>query len=208
MQWYASAFRAAFNAETDLDDNMTATLHTSTYALNRFADDYVNDLTNELATAGGYTSGGMSVGAITRTTTIANSWAVQRAASTTYAVGDVVRPAAANGFLYRATSAGATGAGLPTYPTVLGQTVVDGAVTWELYGLAITVFQCTTAPTWTLAGTVTGIRYLVISDRTPGTAATQPLIAVADFVTDQAGGGGAFTLNPHASLGHFHVAHA
>jgi hypothetical protein len=207
VDWYAAAFRAAFNNEIDLDDNMTATLHTSSYAVSRFVDDYVNDLTNELPTAGGYTVGGVSVGAVTRTTTVANSWAVQRANSTAYALGDVVRPATGNTFLYRATTAGTTGASIPTYPTVLGQTVVDGGVTWECYGLAITVFQCTTAPTWTLAGSVTGIRYLVISDRTAGTAAAQALIAVANFVTDQAGGGGPFTLNPHASLGNFHIAH-
>lgn len=207
MDWYASAFKAAFNLETDLDDNMVCTLHTSSYAADRVVDDYVNDLTNELGTAGGYTAGGVTVGAITRVLTAANSWSVQRAASTAVALGDVVRPAAANGFVYRATTAGTTAAGLPTYPTVIGQTVVDGGVTWVCYGIAITVFQCTTAPTWTLTTGVTGIRRAVISDRTPGTAATQPLIAVKDFGTDQSGGGGAFTINPHAALGHFHIAH-
>lgn len=207
MDWYASAFKAMANLETDFDDGMFATLHTATYALNRFTDDYQNDLTNELPTAGGYTAGGVAVGAITRTLTVANSWAVQRAATTAYALGDVVRPAAANGFLYRATTAGTTGAGLPTYPTVLGQTVVDGGVTWTCYALAITVFQCTSAPSWTLTTGVTGIRYCVITDTTPATAATRPLIAVKDFGTDQAGGGGAFTINPHPSLGHFHIAH-
>lgn len=206
MDWYASAFKAAFNLETDLDDNMAVTLHTSSYALNRFVDDYVNDLTNELATALGYTAGGINPGAITRTLTVANSWALTRPASTAVVLGDVYRPAAANGFLYRVVVAGVTGAGLPTYPTVIGQTVTDGAATWVCYGRAVTVFQCTTAPTWA-AATFTGVRYAVLSDRTPGTTATQPLIAVTDFVTDQAGGGGAFTLNPHASLGNFHIAH-
>lgn len=207
MDWYAAAFKAMANLETDFDDGMVATLHTSSYALSRFVDDYQNDLTNELGTAGGYTAGGVSVGAVTRTLTVANSWAVQRANSTAYAAGDVVRPATGNGFLYMATTAGTTGASIPTYPTVIGQTVVDGGVTWTCYGRAITVFQCTTAPTWTLTVGVTGIRYCVLTDTTPATAATRPLIAVKDFGTDQAGGGGAFTINPHASLGHFHIAH-
>lgn len=207
MEWYAPAFGRAFNAEIDLDDNMTVTLHTSGYALDRFAHDYVNDLTNELATAAGYTVGGVSVGVVTRTLTVANSWALQRPASTAVALGDVYRPAAANGFLYRVVVAGTTGAGLPTYPTVIGQTVTDGTATWVCYGRAITVFQCTTAPSWGTA-TFTGVRYAVLSDRTSGGgASTQPLIAVTDFVTDQSGGGGTFQLNPHASLGNFHIAH-
>lgn len=207
MDWYSTIFKTAFNLETDLDDGCVATLHTSTYTPNRGVDDYVNDLAGELGTAGGYTAGGVSVGAITRTLTAANSWTTQRANATTYAVGDVVRPAAANGFLYRATTAGASGGSVPTYPTVIGQTVVDGAVTWTCYGIAITVFLCATPPSWTLTTGVTGIRYCVISDRTPGTAATQPLVAIKDFGTDQSGGGGAFTINPHATLGHFHIVH-
>lgn len=205
MQWYANAFVKAFNAEIDLDDNMTWTLHASGYAMNRLTDDYVNDLTNELATAGGYTSGGMSAGVVSRTLTVANSWAVQRAASTAYVIGDVVRPAAANTFLYRATSSGTTGAGLPTYPTIMGQTVVDGGVTWECYGIAIIVFLAAVNPSWTLTTGVTTIRYLVLSDRTTGVTSTEPLIAVTDFVTDQSGGGGVWTVTPHAALGHVHI---
>lgn len=204
MEWYSQAMLGAINAEIDFDDGMTWTLHGSGYALNRFADDFVNDLTSELATGGGYTSGGISAGVVNRVHTVANSWATQRAASTTYAVGDVVRPAAANGFLYRATSAGATAAGTPAYPTVLGQTVTDGAVTWECYGRAIIVFTATTQPSWPTF-TATGIRYLVLSDRTAGAASAQRLVAVTDFVTDQAGGGGTWAVTPHPQLGNFHI---
>lgn len=206
MQWYASAVAKAVNMETDFDDNMTWTLHTSTYTPSRFVDDYVNDLAGELASGGGYTSGGMSAGAVSRTITVANSWAVQRAASTAYALGDVVRPAAANGFLYRATSAGTTAAGLPTYPTILGQTVADGGVTWECYGSGIMVFLAAVTPSWGPSATLSGIRYLVLSDRTPGASSAQPLIAFTDFVTDQAVTTGTFQVNPHASLGNCHIA--
>jgi hypothetical protein len=206
MQVYTKALTQMVNAETDFDDGMTFTLHTSSYALARTADDYVNDLTNELATANGYTVGGIPAGVVSRTHTVANSWGVSRAASTAYVVGDVVRPASANGFLYRATNSGSTAAGLPTYPTVLGQTVVDSGVTWECYGIAITVFTSANAATWA-AFSATGIRYLVLSDRTAGTAATQPLIAVSDFGTDQAGTGQSWTVTPHAALGWFHFIH-
>ena len=204
MDWYANALVKAVNAEIDFDDNMTATLHTSTYAISRTADDYVNDLTNELATSGGYTSGGIALGVVSRTLTVANSWGVSRANSTAYVVGDVVRPATGNTFLYRATNSGTSGGSIPTYPTVLGQTVVDGGVTWECYGIAIIVLTSANPITWATA-TFTGVRYCVMSDRTAGASSAQPLVAVHDYVSDQAGGGGAFTLNPHPALGLAHI---
>ena len=206
MQWYAQAFNTAFGAQIDESNGMTWTLHASGYTPDRSAHDFVNDLTNELATAGGYTAGGISAGAITRTVTAANSWGVSRAASTAYVAGDVVRPASANGFLYRATNSGTTAAGLPTYPTIMGQTVVDGGVTWECYGIAICVFTAANNPSWTLTNAVTTIRYLVLSDRTTGVTSTEPLIGITDFVTDQSGAGGTFLVSPHPSLGHLHVA--
>ena len=204
MDWYANAFVKAVNAEIDFDDNMTVTLHTSTYTPSRTADDYVNDLTNELATSGGYTSGGIAAGVVSRTLTVANSWATQRANTTAYAVGDVVRPATGNGFLDRCVVAGTTAGSPPTFSTVLGQVTTDNTVTWETYGIAIIVLTSANAITWASA-TFTGVRYAVLSDRTAGTAATQPLILIHDYVTDQAGGGGAFTLNPHPTLGLAHI---
>jgi hypothetical protein len=207
MQIYASLPRLMANAETDFDDGMTFTLHASGYALNRMTDDYANDATSELATAGGYTAGGIAAGVVSRTTTVANSWATQRANSTAYALGDVVRPATGNGFLYRATTAGTTAGSIPTYPTVLGQTVVDGGVTWTCYGLAITVFTSANPATWTLTTGVTTIRYLVLADRTTGVASTSPLVAVTDFGTDQSGTGSTWTVTPHPQLGLFHIVH-
>lgn len=207
MQLYTQFMRQALNAEVDLDDGMTFTLHTSTYALNRTTDDYANDATNELGTANGYTAGGIAAGVVSRTHTVANSWAVQRAASTAYTVGDVVRPAAANGFLYRATGSGTTAAGLPTYPTTLGLTVVDGGVTWECYGIAITVLTSANPPTWASPFSATGIRYMVLADRTTGVASTSPLVSVSDFGTDQAGTGGTWGVTPHPSLGLAHIIH-
>lgn len=206
MQPYTNFLRVAMNAEVDLDDGMQWTLHGSGYALNRAADVYASSATSELATANGYTAGGIAAGVVARTHTVANSWTVQRAASTAYALGDVVRPAAANGFLYRATTAGSTAAGLPAYPTVIGQTVVDGGVTWTCYGIAITVMLAANQPSWA-AFSATGIRYVVLADRTTGVAATSPLVAVIDFGTDQAGTGQSWAVTPHAALGNFHFIH-
>lgn len=208
MKLYRSAPLRMLNKQIDWDsDALVWTLHTSTYTPNQDTHAFVSDLTNELATGGGYTAGtvsggGLAIASPSSAYTVANSWTVQRAASTTYAVGDVVRPAAGNGFIYMATSAGATGAGTPTYPTVLGQTVVDGAVTWEAIGSGINVFGCTD-PSWPTF-TAGPARYAVLSDRTSGANATNPLIGYVDFVTDKTGGGLAFTVNLHTALRAFY----
>ena len=54
------------------------------------------------------------------------------AAGETQVVGDLAVPSTLNGYLYRATSitTGVTGATEPTWPVVVGATVVDGGVTW------------------------------------------------------------------------------
>lgn len=46
-------------------------------------------------------------------------------------LGTVVKPTTQNGFWYKATSTGFAGATEPTWPTTLGNTVVDNEVTWE-----------------------------------------------------------------------------
>lgn len=52
------------------------------------------------------------------------------AATTAYALGDFVIPATPNNFSYECTAAGTSAASQPTFPTTLGNTVVDGTVTW------------------------------------------------------------------------------
>jgi len=198
MFWYAGG------VSPSTTNTMTVTAHTVTYTPDRIANAFVSDLSNEVAAGLGYATGGVSVGALTKTKTAANSWTVQRAGSTAYLLGDVVRPVATNGFIYRATTAGTTAAGLPTYPTVLGQTVVDGGVTWVCYGIRIEVWTWATAPSWSSATFV--FRSLVLSDRTTGVAATEPLIGVTTYASDQTASGTTFTINQHASLGVLHVA--
>jgi len=194
MQWYGQALAKALNKEIDFDtDVLVVTLHTATYVPNRATHVYVSDLAAELATGLGYTVGGAVMTGKTIVTTAANSWGTSRANSTTYALGDVVRPAAGNGFLYRATNAGTSGATIPVYPTVVGQTVVDGGITWENVGTVITVLDFND-PLWAAPVSFTGMRYAVLSDRTPGTAATQPLLGYTDFTTDQSGAGGEFKI--------------
>lgn len=200
---YANGIKLALQGDIDMDNGLFWQLHASGYTPNLVTDDYQADLTNEIANGAGYATGGLSAGAATITVTAANSWAVQRANSATYAVDDVVRPAAANGFLYRATSAGAAAGAPPTYPLVLGQTVTDGAVVWENVGSAIVVVSVAD-PVWAAPFTATGIRHAVLIDKTSGSSATNPLLAVVTFGSDQAGGGGSWTIDQHDNLRTFH----
>lgn len=204
MRWYRQAPGKILNKEIDVDsDDLRMTLHTAAYTPDLDVHDYVNDLTNELPTGGGYTSGGLAVAAKSITTTLASVWGVQRANATAYAVDDVVRPAAANGHLYRAVTAGTTGGVVPAFPTVLGDVVVDGGVTWQNVGRAVVVIGFTD-PSWA-AATFGPARYAVLSDRTPAGAGSQPLVGLIDFVTDRTGGGGAFAITMHPALRALHI---
>jgi hypothetical protein len=192
-QWYRQGLAKAMNKEMDWDsDAWKLTLHTATYAPNLDTHAYVSDLTNELTTAGNYTAGGFALTMIAPAYTAANSWATTRANTTAYALGNIVRPASANGFLYQAVVAGTSAAAPPTYPTVVGREVTDGSVVWSNVGAGIIVLDANDV---TQASFTAGpFRYGVISDRTPGTAATQPLLGLIDFASNQTGGGGTFTL--------------
>jgi hypothetical protein len=209
VKQYRQAPVKAFNKQIDWDsDALVWTLHTSTYTPNQDTHAFVSDLTNELTTGGGYTQGttsggGLAIASPSSAYTAANSWTVQRANTTAYALGDVVRPATGNGFLYRAAVAGTSGGTIPSYPTVIGTTVADGGVTWECVGVGIIVFACTD-PTWSTF-TAGPFRYAVLSDRTSGANATNPLIGYVDLVTDKTGGGGSFTINLHPSLRAMHM---
>lgn len=189
---YATVPLQAFNSELDTDVTQWVwTLHTSTYIPDRVAHDYVDDLTAELVSGGGYTAGGVA-SAASRTKTAANSWGTSRANSTAYTVGTVVRPATGNGFLYRAVVAGTSGSTVPTFSTVVGRETVDGSVVWQNVGVVITVIT-TPDPVWN-AASFTGARYAVLSYRAAGTTATRPLVAYVDFGGDRAGQSGSFTV--------------
>lgn len=109
-----------------LSDTIKATLHLVGYTPAKTTDDFVNDLTNEHANGGGYTTGGETLAS--KTLAVTSSVVIADAA-------DVV---------------------------------------------------------WTSA-TITAARSVVISDRTPGTAATQPLICYNKSDADITSTGGNFT---------------
>jgi hypothetical protein len=173
-----------------LSDTLKCSLHSSSYVPNLDTHETKSDLTNEVSGTN-YTAGGTTLGTKTVTYTAANSWATVAATTTAYAVGDIVRPSAGNGHLYRCIVAGTSGGSAPTWPTVSGQTVADGSVTWAEIGRGVTQLDAAD-PSWASA-TISGIRYAVIYKDT-GTAGTSPLLWLIDFGADQSVTSGTFTI--------------
>jgi hypothetical protein len=173
-----------------LSDTLKCSLHSSSYVPNLDTHETKSDLTNEV-TGTNYVAGGTTLGSKTVTYTAANSWATTAATTTAYAVGDIVKPSGGNGHLYRCIVAGTSGGSAPTWPTVSGQTVADGSVTWAEIGRGVTQLDAAD-PSWASA-TISGIRYAVLYKDT-GTAGTSPLLWLIDFGADQSVTSGTFTI--------------
>lgn len=155
-----------------------------------WSDVSANDIS---PTAGGNTLSGVGVAETT-----ANSWGVAWAATTAYAVGQVVRPSATNGYIYRCAVAGTTGSTPPTWPTVFGQDVTDGSVTWVNCGSSITVFTAL-AQTFTAASGTLSPTCAVIYDAQSGTPSTEPLVTLSTFASTPTAT--SVTVNPDSNLG-------
>ncbi|TAL17042.1 hypothetical protein EPN96_06595 [bacterium] len=57
-----------------------------------------------------------------------------RANTTAYSLGALVKPATANGFVYKCSTAGTSGGSAPVFPSIVGATVTDGTVVWTNFG--------------------------------------------------------------------------
>ncbi len=177
---YGKALLAAFNGEVNWNsDVIKAMLLTSSYTPDRTLHDYVDDIRAYEVSGTGYTAGGATLTGCTATYVPADS-ATAWQASTAYAVGDIVRPAVANTHCYRCVVAGTSGASAPTWPTVHGQDVTDGTVTWEEYGAGYVMLDAND-PTW--ANSTITARFAVFYVST-GVDATSPLIGYLDFGED------------------------
>jgi hypothetical protein len=166
---------------------ITATLHTSAYTPNLDTHRYVTDLSGELASGAGYTLGGKVLAGRTSAYLPAGSWPDTWAPVTGYVIGQVIRPALSPSMLFRCWSGGSSGSAAPAWPTVPGQVVTDGTVSWSAIG-AGAVALAAAALQW--ASFTAGFRYIVLSDRTNVSPAAQPLLAVADMGGTASGSGG------------------
>lgn len=197
FEWFSKAFANEQGGEVSgdafaidyLSDTIKCALLTSTAAPNKDTWETWADITNEVVGAG-YTTLGAALASKTLVVTPADSWGVSRANSTAYAVGDIVRPAAANTFVYRCIVAGTSGGGLPTYTTNIGESFADGGVTWTNLGKAIVAWDAAD-PSWATS-TITA-RYAIIFKDT-GTAGTSPLMILGTFSADVISSGGTFAI--------------
>lgn len=175
-----------------LSDNIHVAWLTTSHTPNYDSHDFFDDVVANEGSGSGYTAGGQALASKTITITAANSWGTQRANSTAYAVGDLVRPATGNGFVYVCVVAGTSGGSIPTYSTVIGRETSDGTVVWMTAGRNVVVYDAAD-PSWNPV-TLTNVRYAVVYDRTPSTDATRPLICLMDFDSGQNPSAGPLTI--------------
>lgn len=125
---------------------------------------YTDISANELGAGNGYTTGGAAVASTSLTKTAANSWGVSAATSTAYNLGDIVKPATGNSFLYLCVHAGTSGASAPSWGTTVGDITTDGGVTWLNIGQSIDVFAGNEV-VWTAnGGSIGPFEYAVLYD--------------------------------------------
>jgi hypothetical protein len=171
-------------------DTITCSLHTNAHTPNFDTHDYFDDVNNEV-TGSGYTPGGQNLASKTKVTTMADAWGVQRANATAYELGQIVRPATGNGWLYECVVAGTSGGSIPAFPTYIGGEVADGAAKWACIGRGITVFDAAD-PTWN-PSTIANARHAIYRKNT-GTPSTSMLIGCDTFASDQSSSSGAMTV--------------
>jgi hypothetical protein len=175
-------------------DTIKAMICTSSYVPDFTTHQFKSSVTNEVVGTG-YTARGTTLASKTATQTVANSWGTSRANTTAYNLGDLVRPATGNTFLYQAVVAGTSAGSIPTYPTVVGQTVVDGSVTWSCVGRTVLALDAAD-PSWPTS-TITGSVVVIYKDT--GTDSTSPLIAadVAGSPVSSTGATWTYTIAPN-----------
>jgi hypothetical protein len=175
-----------------LSDTVKYALLGSSFTPNYGTLEFFNQITGQI-TGTGYTAGGATLASKTLATVEAasvSSWG----ATTTYQLGDIVRPTVSTGRIYRAVTGGTSGSSQPTWPTILGQTVTDGSVIWEYVGDRYIRLDAA-SPSWGPSATFNtaprwGICY--VAGATPGT--DDFVIAVGDFGSEVPLADGTFTV--------------
>lgn len=124
-----------------LADAVSMALLSSSYSSGLGTQSHWSDVVADEISGTGYTAGGVQLTSPSATTTEADSWGTVWASQMNAALGQVIRPSAGNGYLYQAVVAGQAGTSEPSFSTVVGETTVDGGITWLCAGTSITVFS-------------------------------------------------------------------
>jgi hypothetical protein len=175
-----------------LTDTIKCMLCTNVYSPNLDTHETKTDVTNEVAGTN-YVARGAALGTKTITFTAAASWGSVWTTLGVYAVGDIVKKVTTNGHVYRCIVAGTAAAGEPSWPTVSGQTVVDGTVTWAEVGRGVLAVDAADV-SWA-SSTITARYGVVYKDS--GTDGTSPLLYLVDFGADFSSSNGTFQITWH-----------
>lgn len=152
-------------------------------------NDWVSDIVADEFVDASYSRGALANVTVTKTN--ANSWGTTWGASTAYVVGDIVRPVAGNGWLFKCVVAGTSAASEPTWDTTPGQDTADNTVVWSNIGVAVIVID---ADNFTFTGLDGGTPdYAHFYQNEPGTDATRPLLYSMELGT--AANGSDYTLS-------------
>lgn len=170
------------NGDVDLDAAaIKGALVSSSYTPSTSHEFFSTSVSANEISGTGYTAGGQTLANKTVTLELADSFATTWAASTAYAVGDVVRPTAGNGHLYKCVVAGTSAAAEPTWPTIANDQISDNTVTWIEAGVGFVKWD---ADDLVWPGATFTSRYLVLYvDGTPGSG--DYLLCYNDFGTDE-----------------------
>lgn len=192
MKMFAGAVMAGSSWANNTD--LTMTLHTSAYVPDRVTHMSVSDLTDELATGGGYTAGGVTLSNSVTVNRAGTAWSTTWAALTAWSDSQVIRPVVANGYVYRCTQSGVSAATEPVWPTAVGQCVQDGTAAWVCTGtIVVQLIADDLLPAWA-AFSAGPFRHVVLSDRRQADPADQVLIGVFTLPNDQVGPGVDFNI--------------
>lgn len=141
-KWYGVAPRDQYGGTAGtntpvnwINDTIKVAQTTSSYTPNQDVDDFFNDVTNELSTAGGYTAGGASLGSKTCTYDTASNETRLDAADTQWTSASFT---SRNAIIYKSTGTASTSP-LISYVDYGGdQTVSSGTFTiqWDATGVA------------------------------------------------------------------------
>lgn len=199
--FYGASIGKAFGGLVTWGTSVKCALLTASYTPTLNTDTFWADINTNEASGTGYSANGVALASPTNTLTAANSWGTTAATSTAYSVGAVVKPSGGNTYLYRCTVAGTSGGSAPTWPTVIGQTVTDGTVTWTCVGTGITVLSATN-PSWNASGGSLTARYAAFYYST-GTASTSPLIGLVDQGSAVTATNATFTIQADSAISGF-----
>jgi len=198
--WFAQAILRLANGTIDLDTNpLKIALIDNTYDAKANVDTLIlwdpdgignTDPKASEVSGTGYTAGGNALSGVT-VSLVDDGSATAWASSTAYDVGDIVRPAAANGYVYRCIAAGTSGGSAPSWPTTKGVDVTDNSVTWENLGTSFVKFDFTD-PSWGPTSTITARTAIVYVDGTAGTS--DYVVGYMDFGQDESSTSGDFDI--------------